>query len=356
MIDWERVDRLIERAPNLDALRSHRLHLLAARRRQQDGEGDRPTLAAAERAAAIAVLTAPLALRRAVESYDRPILLMKGLEVAMRYPDPALRPFGDIDLLVGDAPAAQRALLEAGFHEVGNPAEFENIHHLRPLAAPRFPLSIELHSEPKSPLPLAAGTATEEIVAAAVPSATGVEGLLAPAPAHHTVILAAHSWAHEPLRRIGELLDMQLMREAAEDADVLAIARRWGLERVVKASFHAADALFDGAPRPVPMRVWARHLPRAAERTVSQSHLTKWFAPFSALPPPAATRRAARAVAADARPAAGESWRSKIGRALSSIRNAARPRSTHEAEIGAAAHVGNPFWTPPRSESETLDG
>ena len=42
------------------------------------------------------------------------MVLMKGLEVGAYYPDPGLRPFRDLDLLVDDAERAQQALIEAG--------------------------------------------------------------------------------------------------------------------------------------------------------------------------------------------------------------------------------------------------
>ena len=46
---------------------------------------------------------------------------MKGPEVAAHYPVPSDRPFGDLDLLVEDPEAAQRALIAAGFVEFGEP-------------------------------------------------------------------------------------------------------------------------------------------------------------------------------------------------------------------------------------------
>ena len=64
-----------------------------------------------ERAAAVAAITAPLVLERVAAAYDRPAILVKGPEVAALYPDPALRSYWDVDLLVEDAEEAQRALL-----------------------------------------------------------------------------------------------------------------------------------------------------------------------------------------------------------------------------------------------------
>ena len=61
---------------------------------------------------------------RRIEAHSRGIrrelILMKGPEAAARYPDPALRPFCDLDFLVDDPAAAHRALMAAGFVEVGD--------------------------------------------------------------------------------------------------------------------------------------------------------------------------------------------------------------------------------------------
>ena len=52
-------------------------------------------------------------------------MLIKGAEVAVDYPGPRLRRFGDVDLLASDAAAAQAALLAAGFVEVGEAWRYE---------------------------------------------------------------------------------------------------------------------------------------------------------------------------------------------------------------------------------------
>ena len=76
-------------------------------------------------------------------------MLFKGPETAAHYPHPALRRFWDLDLLVPDAGATQRSLLKAGFREVGDPALYADIHHLRPLTLPGLPLAVEVHDRPK---------------------------------------------------------------------------------------------------------------------------------------------------------------------------------------------------------------
>ena len=118
---WAAVDRLVDRAPRISDLAFHGLHLLAARRYRQTGRLVPRDLAAAEKNAAVASLVAPIVLREARRAYDRTMVLMKGPEVAVKYRDPVLRPFGDLDLLVPDAEEARRALLAAGFVPAGSP-------------------------------------------------------------------------------------------------------------------------------------------------------------------------------------------------------------------------------------------
>ena len=79
------------------------------------------------------------------------MILFKGMEVAARYPDPALRVFHDLDILVPDSAAAQARLIAAGFEEVGEPEIYEDIHHLRPLRSPGLPIVVEVHHAPKWP-------------------------------------------------------------------------------------------------------------------------------------------------------------------------------------------------------------
>lgn len=104
---WAAVDELIARAPGPDALEAHRLHLLAARNLKAAGRPLGERLARARDLAAADVLAAPLVLARARATWDGPLVLIKGPEVACDYPAPGTRPFGDVDLLTDD-PASAR--------------------------------------------------------------------------------------------------------------------------------------------------------------------------------------------------------------------------------------------------------
>jgi hypothetical protein len=337
---WPAVDALIDRAPDLAALRAHRLHLLAAARWRAQGRSLPPQLADAERAASLGVMLAVAVLERVRRDYDGRIVLFKGFEIAQAYPSPSLRPFVDVDLLVDDAERAQAMLLAAGFEEVGDPLLYEDIHHLRPLVAPGLPLAVELHHEPKWPERIETKPALAELLDAAVSSATGIDGIEALSPVHHGIVVAAHAWAHEPLRCLSDLLDVHLI--VADQADeARAAATTWGLGKVFDATLRTADNVFAGERLPPGLRPYGRHLEGGRERTVVESHLSKWLAPLWELPGYAGVRATRHAVLDDLRPWPGEGWRPKWRRIVAAVRRAGTPRRVHEALLGDQAYVGS---------------
>jgi Uncharacterised nucleotidyltransferase len=312
------LERLADRAGSVDDLRLHKLQLVAARTWSERGRLVPGPLVDEERYARMLALLAPIVLGRLRAAVRGPIVLLKGPEAAARYPDPTLRPYGDLDLLVEDAPRVQRALLAAGFVEVGEVEPYVGIHHLRPVAWPGLPLPVEIHERPKwidglAPPP------TSELIAAAVPSATEVDGILALPPAQHALVLAAHSWAHTPLQRVLELADVALVADEADREELRALAERWGIARLWSTTEGATDALFRGGRRPLALRVWARNLSRVSERTVLESHLQRWLSPFGALPARAALAAALSRLGRDLRPRRGETWRDKAGRTIRAL-------------------------------------
>ena len=330
---WQAVDRLVDRAPSLADLRSHRLELFAARRWRALGVPVPADLVEQERRAAVGVLAAPLLLERVRSSYDGEMVLLKGLDIAARYPDPSLRAFGDIDVLVSDAPAAQAGLVAAGFEEVGDPSLFVDIHHLRPLRWPDLPLVVEIHSRPKWIEGGSAPPTIAELLAAAVLDEHGVRIL---PPAHHALLLAAHSWAHEPLRRLRDLIDVAVMAEAAGPADVAELARDWRIERLWGVTLAVADAVLFGSSRPWALRLWAQNLEKARERTVLENHLQRWLSDFSVMPPVAAAARLPATIGSELRPEGDEGWGRKLARSRRAVRNATRRRSAHDDELERA--------------------
>lgn len=327
---WRSVDRLVDRAPSLADLESHKLELFAARRWRALGRPVPKKLVELERLAAVRALAAPALLERVTSAYGGEIIPLKGVEIASHYPDPVLRSFGDLDLLVEDAESAQESLVAAGFAEIGDPAAYFDIHHLRPLRWPGVPLDVEIHSRPKWIDGVGRAPSAQELFSVAVPLGERLRSLPA---AHHALLLAAHSWTHEPFRRIRDLVDVVLMADVAGRGEVATLAEEWGIDRLWRATIRAADAVLLGADRPWEVRLWAQNLERARERTVFENHLQRWFSDFSILPVGAAAARMPKTLARELRPRDAEGWRTKLARTAHAVRNASRRRSEHHDEL-----------------------
>jgi hypothetical protein len=329
---WEGVARLVDRAPSAHDLRVHRLELLAAALYRERGLPVPPELASEALLAHMSTLAATAVLRRIRDACSGPLMLFKGLETSARYPGPGLRPLGDVDMLAADPFAVQRELEAVGFESVRDDLDWDELHHLPRLGPPDRLFAVEVHKRPKWVAGLQAPSA-QELFADAVPSATGVEGILAPAPAVHAMILAAHAWAERPLGCIGDLVDVVVMADGCADGEVEDFVRRYGLARAWKTTTAAADALFADGATTWPLRSWARQLPDARERTVFESHLQRLLADFSALPPGRALRSAGRSLSQTVLPTQDEPWRAKLSRAKRAVRNAGTRRSEHERSL-----------------------
>jgi Uncharacterised nucleotidyltransferase len=330
---WSAIDRLVDgkTEEQLEDLVAHRIHLLAARRWRELGRRVPPGVIQEERLAAWRTMAAPILLQRVRVTCARPLLVLKGPAAAAAYPDPALRPFKDLDLLCEDAGGAQRALLAEGFEPVGDPALYVGIHHERPLWLQGQPLVVEVHRRPKWPEGMTP-PATEELFELAVPSPRlGVDSAFTLPPGPHAVLLAAHSWAHEPLRRLSELLDVATLVAGADRTELAGLAERWGVGRIWRTTLSAADALLSQAPnRTLPLRLWARNLDDVRERTVLESHLTRCLAGYWARPPATAFCSMLSAATREVRPDPGESWSTKLARTRRAFRNAFTRRSEHD--------------------------
>jgi hypothetical protein len=287
-----RLEELASRAPALTDVFFHRLGAVEAARRRDAGLALPDPLLAEERFAAIAAIAGQVVRGRIREAYDGRMLILKGAEVARRYPDPALRPSHDLDLLVDDPAAAQQALLAAGC-EVG--WHRASSHHELPLVFPDLPLVIEVHRAPKWPAGIAPPPAAE-LLDAGEP----VDGYLALPPAEHAVVVAAHAWAERPLGRVMDLADVQVLLGDADPGAAAGIAAAWGLDRIWAATLAAIDAVLDAGPSPAPLRTWARHTPAVREPTRPERIAARIAAPFWALPPREAARAATGSVVAAA--------------------------------------------------------
>ena len=273
----------------------------------------------------MAALAVPSDLTWIRSLLEGPIVLLKGPEVAARYPDPLLRPFGDLDLLVPRADEAQRRLLAAGWSEVKEVAGPSPQHH-RALFYSGSLLRLEIHERPAWPNWTTART--DDLFAVAVPSALGVDGILTVPPAQHAVLLAAHSWHHEPFRRVIDLVDIAAMAENLDPVMVQELADQWGLGRVWCATTRAIGAFHgEGPPQPWLERMVGRHLGTVRERTKIERRLARWSAGFWAPTPSLAARSIAGTIFGDALPVMGESWDSKVARTVRILRRSFRPAS-----------------------------
>jgi Uncharacterised nucleotidyltransferase len=242
---WRAVEELLDGA-QMEGIRANKLGALAARLWRRAGRPVPPPLANDERGAAIAVTMARPLLEHVRSICDGDLVLVKGPEVARLYPGCA-RTFGDVDLLATDAEAAQRALVAAGYTPVYDPEQFLNHHHLRPLASPHVGLSVELHTAPLWPRGVKAPPLAE-IVEGSVASGVGVDGITAPDAVHHALILAAHSWNHDPLRMLRDLVDIAAVSAECSDVDLARKAKAWGIPKIWGTTRDANAALFECGP------------------------------------------------------------------------------------------------------------
>lgn len=328
---WAGVDRLLERADER-SLVFHRLEPLAARRLRALGREVPEELLETERLGAAFALAAAAHLRRARTAVDGPLLLLKGPELATRYPEPSLRISRDLDLLAPDPRAAQAALLTAGFVETGDPEVYARAPHLRPLAWPGFPVEVEVHAAPNWP-PWAKPPSAAELLDGAVPTSVGVDGVLVPALEQHLLVVAVHAWTHGPLQRLRDLLDVALLTAEADPAEVERVAQAWGIDRLWRTTSTIAEALFKGGAPPRALRGWAKNLAEARERTVLEQHLARWRCWFDAFPPRLAVRATLDELGEDVTPEPGETWGVKLRRSRRAVRNAFVRRSEHDQDV-----------------------
>ena len=349
---WKALEKRFDAASEEGVL-AHRLAPLAAVTLRRMGRAVPASWLAEEREAAVRMLAVRPVLQAVRANCDGPVVLMKGPEVARRYPESA-RLFGDLDLLVPNARLTHEQLRGGGFIEVGDPELYYRLHHLRPLAWQGLPLAVEIHSTAKWPdrLHRPAGMAAE-LIEAAAPSTLGIDGILAPDPARHAVLLAAHAWAHEPLRTLRDLVDIAALAAEAEQAEVERLVRAWRIESLWGTTEAAAAALFEEGLPPLALRLWARHLPAVRERTVLEGHLQGWVSGFWALPPREAVAQSLSSLRKDLLRAPEEGWKAKLARTRIALRHAGMPRSSHGLELGDEATRGR-GRNPPDEEDRAV--
>jgi hypothetical protein len=327
---WDGVDAALARA-TLSGILAHKLGPLAAYRLRRLGEPIPPVLQQEQRAASLAMIAGVRLIERIRAGLPGPFVLIKGPEVAHMYPGRARR-FRDIDVLTTDARAAQRALLRSGFVEVTDDDLAVPDYHLPPLQWPALALEVEVHSSPKWPRS-AGEPPLAQILEAAIPSATSVDGVLTPTPVHHTLILASHAWVHEPLRTLRDLTDIAALAVQADERELDRTARAWGIGRLWRTTSCAIDALFFGGRRTFPLRSWARHLESVRDRSRLESYLEWLSHSFWEVPPHEAPLQTLDAFRHLLKPDAGESWGLKLRRAPHAFRTLRSPVTREGDEV-----------------------
>jgi hypothetical protein len=334
---WRAVNNMLAGTTAAHA-RVHGLGALEAFRRNLVGAPVPEALAVEARIAAVAMLSVGPLLERIRDCCDGPLVLMKGPEVAIRYPS-ASRGFNDIDLLASEPRRVHNQLREAGFVESSSVELLESHHHLPALKWPDLPLKVEIHAGPNWPDGLEAPPPAA-IISSAVPSELGVEGVLAPEPAHHALLLAAHAWAHEPLWRLRDLVDVRVLAAPSERPAIERTARAWNIKRLWRTTDRVTDAVLGRARMPLLVRPWARHLLERRERTVFENHVRDLMAAYWALPLAAAAATTANALAEDFLPAPDETWSDRLSRMVTASRNANAPMSRHKVQRDKTATRG----------------
>lgn len=329
---WPRVNELVDRAETVTALHAHRLHLYAAWHWRTLGRPVPEELVELERGAALQRLAAPALLRHVRNAYDGPMLLLKGAEVAARYPKPELRPSLDLDLLVPDAKAAQKALVAGGFaeREAFHP---DDHHHLPGLEWPGALMRVEVHSTPSWPTWLTPPSTDELFEAAASESVLG-HGVFALPPAHHALIVTAHMWREIPLSRLGQLIDVRVLAQEADPGEIDRLASNWGLRRLWTTTDGTARRVLDGErEQGRGGRSRAKRLETVSEATVLEAKIAELAAPFRGLPPGKAFVAAAREFLSELLPQPDETWRGKITRTAGALWQSSRARSARDREL-----------------------
>ena len=125
-----------------------------------------------------------------------------------------------MDLFVEDGEAVQAALLDVGFVEVGEPEDYDDSHHLRPVAHPTLPFAVEVHRRPK--WPNQRPPTFDEVLDAASPAAFAVSRRLRALAGPPCRPAGRPRMGARPAQRVGPLADIAALTLAAGHETVAA--------------------------------------------------------------------------------------------------------------------------------------
>ena len=283
--------RLDERRPSLEMMQHHGVHLLAADWWRTSGQRIEPQMQRAlddelVRAHARHLLR-EAELARILEVTGQPTIVLKGDEIATHYPDPALRPAADIDILVLDPEAAQRRLIDAGwietgFHAAGRAGQVRH-HHLVGLSRPGSPIGLEVHRRP-SWLNWMRPPAPDQLFECAEESEISSAPVLRPDV--HVLVVASHLLRSDPFARLRDLVDVGLLRSQASVAAVAQLAADWNGRRAWEIVNRTVDSLLlDSGRLPVTSLALGRPSRRMELRREAAKRPSTFVMPFFAYGP-----------------------------------------------------------------------
>ena len=146
-----------------------------------------------------------------------PYVIMKGVVSAAYYPEPMLRPMGDVDFLIGkeDIPRARQALEEAGYVE----KKMVSAHHICYQAGGK---TLELHFQAPS---LPPNHVIHDYFTDIIDRAEFKDGCMQTSVFHHGMILLTHSAGHLIHSGIGlrHLCDWAVFYAAFSDEEFCAL-------------------------------------------------------------------------------------------------------------------------------------
>ena len=229
--------------------------------------------------------------------------------MALDYPGPRLRRFRDLDLLTDDAERGAGGADRGGLPGDLRPGDLRATSIICGRCGGPACRSSSSCTAARTGSTASPGRPPRSCSRPRCRAGSACEGVDALPPEHHTLILAAHAWAHEPLGRLGNLIDVAVTRTRSDDAELAALARRWGCARMWRTTRTAVRAVLEGEGRSAGVALWARHLPAVRERTVFETHAQDLLAPLWGVPPsraPALVRGAMASTAGRRAPSRGE--------------------------------------------------
>jgi hypothetical protein len=202
---------------------------------------------------------------------------------------------------------------------------------------PQLALAVELHRYPGW-LAWSTPPSNQELLRSSVPSVTGVPGARALPPTWHLLHLLSHAWRHNPYSSLIHLVDIDLLRQRVDPAELHETATRWGLENVLSRTFAAIDRLIyrKTIPESPLDKIWSRRLREHRSQTVAEHFAGDWLKGIAA---PTHAEQLAQ-IAADVRWSLsthpGQSKRTKAKRIVRGLTSPKTPIGQHLSTVSAS--------------------